>query len=433
MHTVRILVDLLRNSAMQVAIYRMLAILMSFGFAIVAARILGDVKFGQYTTLMAMASLATVLCGAGLPKLVGRELAAGRGSLSTKNLSVTFDIFKIHTFILFLLFLIAMFSLEGISRLVVALVAFSLIQTQMSSILMAYEKVEEASLIGNVYKPVLALILCGLLYLVDRGNIFSVVLSQIIALVLSICVFAISLMRLDLSLIQRAVRNWGLFKIQLKRSHFYALISSLHLGLGQFMVILKTQAEIIWLSILASPTDVAYFFAATRAASAVVIFHSAVLAIAAPKIHRYQAQNNIRNRNEVIQSATRQSFFLVCLSSSGIFAISDLIFMTFGPGFGEGKLPLAIMLASWIVVSFFGPVTQVLVGLRKEDIIWKLSVISFVLGAIVAFLLVPMLGISGAALSFFISNVAWTIMMASVVRRSTGISLPLIATRQSNS
>jgi O-antigen/teichoic acid export membrane protein len=97
----------------------------------------------------------------------------------------------------------------------------------------------------------------------------------------------------------------------------------------------------------------------------------------------------------------------------------------FGEAFKEGYPALVYMSISNALFALFGPANTILMMQGKE----KLSAIALLLYVllltVLSRLLIPVQGITGAALAMLISNVVYNILLAVYAQRHTGVSAPL--------
>lgn len=192
------------------------------------------------------------------------------------------------------------------------------------------------------------------------------------------------------------------------------------------------QTEILWLTALAPPEVVAHFFAATRAANAVSFFYASVNALYYPTIVRLNAEGRTAERDLEIKRATRISLALTCLAALGAALISGPYLRAFGAEFIEAQTTMYILLLGWVAIVACGPVITILNMKHRESIVTLAMIIGLTLGSLTALLLIPRLGLLGAALSAIVTNVSPYVFMLrstkqiSIVRQGNLLSQKLI-------
>lgn len=97
----------------------------------------------------------------------------------------------------------------------------------------------------------------------------------------------------------------------------------------------------------------------------------------------------------------------------------------FGEAFKEGYPALVYMSISNALFALFGPANTILMMQGKEKLSAIALLVYVILLAILSRLLIPVQGITGAALAMLISNVVYNILLAVYAKRHTGVSAPL--------
>jgi len=97
----------------------------------------------------------------------------------------------------------------------------------------------------------------------------------------------------------------------------------------------------------------------------------------------------------------------------------------FGEAFKEGYPALVYMSISNALFALFGPANTILMMQGKEKLSAIALLVYVLLLTILSRLLIPVQGITGAALAMLISNVVYNILLAVYAHRHTGVSAPL--------
>jgi O-antigen/teichoic acid export membrane protein len=97
----------------------------------------------------------------------------------------------------------------------------------------------------------------------------------------------------------------------------------------------------------------------------------------------------------------------------------------FGEAFKEGYPALVYMSISNALFALFGPANTILMMQGKEKLSAIALLVYVLLLAVLSRLLIPVQGITGAALAMLISNVVYNILLAGYAHRHTGVSAPL--------
>lgn len=405
--------------SLRIAFYRIAAVLGTLLFSVVAARILGDENFGRYTALLALASTASILLGLGLPNLLEREIAMLRGGATWERTGALLRFAQILA--------ISLCSIVGIGIAIgipyaYTIGIFSVVAVAANSIsaaLRGYERVEITTIIESLLRPTLALTFMVSFAAFHLNDITTAITAQILSITCTTLVLLWLFRTMDHRLLNTAWTNSDALSLYNKSTKLI-IIASANFTVVQLVVNLRTQAEIFWLTALASPEDVAHFFVATRAASAVSIFHGAVLSIAGPKIARLETSADIEQRNAVIGQSTRQSFILVVISSFVALLLAKPYFLAFGQSYLDAFWPMVIMLATWIGIASFGPVTQILIANGEERWVWYSFTVGLASGGVSAIIFIPIYGITGASISFLIMNTCTFLVILPRIYRILG-------------
>jgi O-antigen/teichoic acid export membrane protein len=377
---------------------RILSILLSFGFSILVARLLGDQIFGEYVVVMAVVGLVAVATGVGLPQLLERETAAARGNGKIERLAIVLQGIALLTIIICIIAAPAAFTFGLIGLTAGLFVITGLLASFAAAALRAVERVELSMFLDGAVKPAIALPLVPLTIWIIGPVVVAPIFALVLSAFLSSTILIWFLRRTNTNVLIQALRLSRSLRFGPK--HRIISISALNFGLIQLLVNATQQAEILWLSILASPEEVAHFFAASRAGNAVAVLHGSVIAMYAPRIIRLHGAGDIQARDNEVLLATKISFFVTLLFVIvGIFA-SGTYLNLFGQEFSEGQTPMIIMLFGWLLISALGPVTTLMTTLGHERDVWIGIAVGLAGGGLSAYILIQSHGIVGAAVSF---------------------------------
>ena len=181
------------------------------------------------------------------------------------------------------------------------------------------------------------------------------------------------------------------------------------------------QVAILWLDTLligalASTREAGIYTAASRYIQVGSFVLLAVIQVIAPQISDLFARLKIEDAKTVYQTAT---WWLILLTWPGylMLACFSVPFLRiFGPGFVEGATVLSILSSAMLIAMACGPVDVVLLMAGKSS--WNLlnTVVALSLNIGLNLVLIPRLGISGAAIAWAVSIAANNIMPLIEVR-----------------
>ncbi|PKO87642.1 MAG: hypothetical protein CVU16_15330 [Betaproteobacteria bacterium HGW-Betaproteobacteria-10] len=162
-------------------------------------------------------------------------------------------------------------------------------------------------------------------------------------------------------------------------------------------------APLFLLGIWGTAADAGVFGAATRVSMLVTFFLVSVNTVIAPKFAELHAKGEI----EMIGRLARSFALLITLATSPLFLVlifaGDWVMGLFGPDFARGGTALAILALGQAVVCITGSAGQVLIMTGRVTHMRNGSMIALVVMGSSALLLIPGLGINGAAIASALS------------------------------
>lgn len=149
-----------------------------------------------------------------------------------------------------------------------------------------------------------------------------------------------------------------------------------------------------------------YFFYFQIANIINVIIYTLYISFAYPKILKSVYSKNLNNLNQERKIITRSTILIVSLVILSIFILFPFLLEYINkPGLENEKIVFYIIGASTIFLNLSYTSHFVLIGDEKEKTIIKVTFIACVVNLILNFILIPLIGIIGAAITLLISNV----------------------------
>jgi O-antigen/teichoic acid export membrane protein len=186
---------------------------------------------------------------------------------------------------------------------------------------------------------------------------------------------------------------------------------------------LLAYADLLVLSLLATPDEVAIYFAAARAlALANFVAYAAYLVSG----RRFALDLAARDRVE-LQASARMASRLTFWSTLAAVVVTLLagpyLLMAFGPGFADGYGVMAILAAGLVARSLSGQAGELLiVAGRQRELIWLTTAI--LAGSVaLSFVLVPAMGITGAAIATALAMAARSAALVATVWRTERVNV----------
>lgn len=174
------------------------------------------------------------------------------------------------------------------------------------------------------------------------------------------------------------------------------------------------------LGLYSPSSDIGVFNAALRTAMLISFVLMAVNSIAAPKFSTLYSQNKMKE----LASISRNSALLMAAFSAPILVIyltfPSWIMSLFGSEFKEGASALMIMAIGQYVNVITGSVGYLLMMTGNEESMRNTALFSTIVGIIANFLLVPLMGLQGAAIATAVSVMTMNITLVFQVRKKLG-------------
>ncbi|MEH3119607.1 MAG: lipopolysaccharide biosynthesis protein [Methylorubrum populi] len=185
--------------------------------------------------------------------------------------------------------------------------------------------------------------------------------------------------------------------------------------------------DVVILGFLVPPEAVGLYFAATRIQQFVAFVHYAASAATAQRLAAARARGDEAGLAGLVRAQARWTFLATAGVGLGILAVSPLLLGLFGEGFRASLPVLAILVGGSVAASLFGPAEDVLTMLGGERLCAGITLAMLLLAALLCFVLVPGLGVAGAALSVAAATTLRGLAMALGARAVHGLSTPAVA------
>ncbi len=406
----------LMRDAIWTLIVRLLMLLTGFASSVVLARVLGPEQFGLYAYAMAIATIATSIAGLGLPGLAVRELAI----LSARNDWVGFKSFLLGGFHAILLTGI----LVGLAVLALAnylfidvnddrFIAFAVsLLVPMGAIFQYGESVlrsQSKTLQSQI--PELLIRRIGLLIIVFTAVVFfpnnrliasDVIVSLIVLTMFCLLYFFYYISRANLPIF--GIKNAKFAFLDQAKNSFPFLATSL-------VFVANDQVGVIAIQSLSNLSNVGLYRVAFRAAEVLVLVRSVADLVLQPKFAALHSQGKRAELQYLLKRSSRlMAASVVFLSAIFIIFRIELLGL-YGPVYVAADQALVILVFGQALVVAMGPVVSLLSMLGYQVIVLYSALFGALLNFCLCYLLIPIFGIQGAALSSVISLVFWNLSL----------------------
>lgn len=204
------------------------------------------------------------------------------------------------------------------------------------------------------------------------------------------------------------------------------LASAWPLTIVSLMFIADQRVDTLILGMMATPAAVGVYTAASRGAELMAFYVIAVNSVLAPTTARLYANGALNQLQQVVTRSTR-TVFLASLVTAIVFILFGPWYLSiFGPEFVAGQTALTVMVLGRLFNAAAGSVGPLLIMTGHErDVAVGVGIAAGV-NVILNILLIPQLGILGAAIATSCGTITWDILLVIQVYRRLHIG-PTIA------
>lgn len=193
-------------------------------------------------------------------------------------------------------------------------------------------------------------------------------------------------------------------------------------GISSVIDIALTWLDVLMVAALLSAAEAAVYAAASRFITAGTLALSAMRLAAAPEISAALARDDRARASELYRVTTQW----VVLSSWPLYLVLGLfgpvVLGLFGPGYESGAQPLAILCAAMLVALAAGNVGSVLLMGGRSTWVLAVKVLVLVVNVGANLVLIPRLGIVGAAIAWALAIVVDNVISVLLVHRGMLVS-----------
>lgn len=392
---------------------------MALVVSVLLARALGPEDFGRYSLVIAVLGLCALPAYAGPALLLVREVA--RYDLATESPAKWRTMGALWAWTLRLTILLALvgavvyvsfFSFDQplvvVVGLALAVIATALTRTS-AALLQGMRRVVVATLPDTLVRPVVMLLLLGVLLLTGTLNMSNALLCYCAA-VLCASGYAGLLVRTLRSRFVGSVASSEASNNP-QAADLPAQVSRWRAAVGPFTGIavigyLNIELLVPLVALLADPVEVAYFRIALSLAMLIGMPLILIESVIKPTVtHLYESGEGPRLRR-LINRAGWGALGL-CLPVLGGFVVfgERLISLVYGGAYVAATLPMIVLCVGFAVVNLIGPSMQLLYATRFEKDALVISLLSLLAIVLCSVALIPSYGALGGAIAIAIARI----------------------------
>lgn len=212
---------------------------------------------------------------------------------------------------------------------------------------------------------------------------------------------------------------------------FWLAISMPMLMVDGFLQLI-TSADVIMVSFFQDPDEVAVYFAASKTLALVHFVYFAVRAASAHRFSSYTHNQDLSGLAVYMRQATLWTFWPSLVAGAGLLLIAPLLLALFGSGFESGYELIALLMIGVLARASVGPADALLTMTGHQNTCAGIYAGTFVLNVILNLILIPLLGLAGAAIATSLAILFEATALAVVAKRKLNITtfvLPLLFSR----
>lgn len=185
--------------------------------------------------------------------------------------------------------------------------------------------------------------------------------------------------------------------------------------------VIQNRADVLTIGSLVDATDAGIYSAASRICHVIPFGLLAVTAWAAPMIAEYHAKDQRRELQRVVRVAGLAILLFTLPLVGGAVFFGRFLLGLFGPGFEAAYPSLAILAIGQVVNALTGPVGFLMTMTGHQQEAMRIQFVHSLGNVILNLLLVPWLGIEGAAISAALTQTSRNVWMSIAVWQRLGV------------
>ena len=188
-------------------------------------------------------------------------------------------------------------------------------------------------------------------------------------------------------------------------------------------------ADVVVLSLLMPPATVGLYFAATRIQQFVIFVSFAASAATAQRFTLAHATGDGAALRRLVSVQARLTLAATALVGLGVIVAGPLLLGLFGPEFRASLPILVVLVAGNVAASLFGPGQDLLTMIGGERRCAAITLAMVALAGALCCLLVPVLGVMGAAIAMAVVTTLRGLAMAVACWTLHGVVTPVLPER----
>jgi O-antigen/teichoic acid export membrane protein len=192
---------------------------------------------------------------------------------------------------------------------------------------------------------------------------------------------------------------------------------------------LITSADVIMVSFFQDPDKVGVYFAASKTLALVHFVYFAVRAASAHRFSSFTHNQDQKGLASYVRQATHWTFWPSLAAGAVLLLIAPLLLRLFGNGFESGYELIALLMIGVLARASVGPADALLTMTGHQKTCAGIYGATFVLNVLLNLILIPLLGLAGAAIATSCAILFEATALALAAKRKLNITtfvLPLL-------
>ncbi|EMA52237.1 flippase [Halococcus salifodinae] len=389
--------------------------ILGFVGSVYFARELGPEIIGIFALVQAVIGMLGVPADFGVQGAAEKRITETNNQIEKNRLFTASIVILVVAFIVvvLLLFVFRGFVVQYIGEPLVielsVILFLTILYQLLTAVLRAEFKIEQTAAIDVVKNTVRVAISIGLI-LLGYGIyalITGLMASMVIGLGASVLVLGLGIARPE-------------------RDHFRSLYE-----FSKYNVILRTSGLIYtWIDTLMigfflTQSLVGVYEVAWTLTGVVVLASKAVSQTLFPNFSQFVSNDNLGELERTLPKAISYSLLIPIPAFFGVLLLSqDILSIIYGSAFSAGWLVLILLTGERVIHSVHTVIYKTLLAFDRPDVAFRISGLTMVLNGVLNAILIPQIGIAGAASAFVISYLVNSIIYYYYVSQRVPIALP---------
>lgn len=401
---------------------------------VVLARELGAASYGYYSYVMTVITFLVFPAKLGFDTSIVRYLASYqakgawgevKGLLRRANqlsLSVSLFIMLAGSTIIYWWFPKMQNELYFTFIAGMLVIPFMSLTTLRQSTLLALKEVTYAQLPEKVMRPLLSI---ALLYAYNYA--FPVHAGAGEAMLFFAASMLVSYLFGAWVLYRKLVPFTKSVKAQYHTKQWTSVSVSLMINAGMYLIL--GQLSVVMIGIIHGTYESGIFSAAIRIATMVSFAITSINMIAAPLISEQYSKQDLKKLQHICTLSARSGFAFAIVIFAVLLFGSEQILGLFGQEFKAGSLALIVLSISHLAHAFCGQCGTVMNMTGQQKTSTKILIVSTIMNIVLNLILIPSLGMVGAAVANLISAICCYASMVAVVKNRLQIQTSVLVRR----